>query len=339
MCAQGCVTFGELLLRLDPCGFERFVQAERFEARYTGSEANVAVSLAAFGVEVFAVSRVPDHEIGQACINYLRRFGLRTEFIARGGERLGIVFVETGASQRPTKVVYDRSHSSFCDLVPEEFDWDTILSGKQWFHFSGTAPALGGNVLAALEAALDASKRLGVRTSCDCNYRSNLWGPEEAGRVLSKLMDRVDVFVGGVEDPEKLFGVTPLPGKEADEKRRAEHAALRLQERFGFSWVALTLRAGSSSSQNRYAGMVRCSEGSFYSREYEIQIVDRIGAGDAFTAGIVFQILSGADPSRVVEFAAAAACFKHTVPGDFNHASVQEIEALLDGGQSGRVQR
>jgi 2-dehydro-3-deoxygluconokinase len=339
MYAQGCVTFGELLLRLDPCGFERFVQADRFEARYTGAEANVAVSLATFGIEAFAVSKVPNHEIGQACINCLRRFGVRTEFIARGGDRLGILFVETGASQRPTRVIYDRSHSSFRDLVPEEFDWDRILSGKQWFHFSGTAPALGENVLAALEAALDASKRLGVRTSCDCNYRSSLWGPEEAGRVLSKLMNRVDVFVGGVEDPEKIFGVTLPPGNQGDEKSHAEHAAIRLQDLFGFSWVALTLRAGSSSSQNRYAGMVRCSEGSFYSHEYEIQIVDRIGAGDAFSAGIVFQILSGANPSRVVEFAAAAACFKHTILGDFNHASVQEIDALLEGGQSGRVQR
>jgi 2-dehydro-3-deoxygluconokinase len=339
MCALGCVTFGELLLRLDPCGFERFVQAERFEVRYTGAEANVAVSLAVFGVEAFAVSRVPDHEIGQASINYLRRFGVRTEFIARGGERLGVLFVETGASQRPTKVIYDRRHSSFRDLVPAEFDWDRILSGKQWFHFSGTAPALGGNVLEALEAALDASKRLGVRTSCDCNYRSNLWEPEEAGRVLSKLMNRVDVFIGGVEDPEKIFGVMPSPGNQGNEKRRAEYAATRLQEKFGFSWVALTLRAGSSSSQNRFAGMVRCSDGSFYSREYDIQIVDRIGAGDAFTAGIVFKILSGAYPSRVVEFAAAAACIKHTIPGDLNLAAAQEIDALLEGGQSGRVQR
>jgi len=330
---KAVVTFGELLLRLDPPGMDRFTQAETFKARYTGAEANVAVSLAGFGVDAYAVSKVPEHEIGQACVNYLRRFGVNTDFIVRGGDRLGVLYVETGCSQRPSKVIYDRNHSSIREVRPGEFDWDRIFAGKQWFHFSGTAPALGTNVAAVLEEALDAAKRLGVTTSCDCNYRSKLWGPEEAGRVLSSLLNRVDVFIGGVEDAEKLFGVS------VPENVGAEYAAQRLRELFGFTWVAMTLRSGVSASANHYAGMVCCAKGCAFSRDYEIQIVDRVGAGDAFTAGLVFQILSGADAAYVVEFAAAAACLKHTIPGDFNLVSVQEVNQLLEGGQAGRVQR
>lgn len=333
------VVFGELLLRLDPPGPERFIQAETFKARYTGAEANVAVSLAGFGVAAYAVSRVPEHEIGQACINYLRRYGVNTDFIVRGGDRLGILYVETGFSQRPSKVIYDRNHSSIREAERGEFDWSRILESKHWFHFSGTAPALGANVIAVLDDALNTARRLGITTSCDCNYRSKLWGTEEAGRVLSGLMDRVDVFVGGVEDAEKLFGIGAPSSLAGDERAGAEQAARRLCDRFGFKWVAMTLRSGVSASVNRYAGMVCCAEGCFFSRDYEIQIVDRVGAGDAFTAGIVFQILSGAKASRVVEFAAAAACLKHTIAGDFNLVSVEEVEQLVEGGDSGRVQR
>ena len=330
---KAVVTFGELLLRLDPPGMDRFTQAETFKARYTGAEANVAVSLAGFGADAYAVSKVPEHEIGQACVNYLRRFGVNTDFIIRGGDRLGVLYVETGCSQRPSKVIYDRNHSSIREVRPGEFDWNRILAGKEWFHFSGTAPALGKNVVAVLEEALDAAKRLGITTSCDCNYRSKLWGPEEAGRVLSSLLNRVDVFIGGVEDAEKLFGVS------VPENAGAEYAAQRLRELFGFTWVAMTLRSGASASSNHYAGMVCCAQECAFSRDYEIQIVDRVGAGDAFTAGLVFQILSGADAARAVEFAAAAACLKHTIPGDFNLVSAQEVNQLLEGGQAGRVQR
>lgn len=333
------VTFGELLLRLDPPGMDRFAQAETFRARYTGAEANVAVSLAGFGVDAYAVSKVPEHEIGQACINYLRRYGVNTDYIVRGGDRLGVLYVETGFSQRPSKVIYDRNHSSIREVQAGEFDWGRILAGKQWFHFSGTAPALGQNVVAVLDEALDAAKRLGVTTSCDCNYRSKLWGPEEAGRVLSGLLNGVDVFVGGVEDAQKLFGITVPENLRNQETASSAHAAQRLRDKFGFAWVAMTLRSGTSASINRYAGMVCSEQGCAFSRDYEIQIVDRVGAGDAFTAGIVFQILSGAEPAHVVEFAAAAACLKHTIPGDFNLVSVQEVEQLLEGGQAGRVQR
>ncbi|HPA05040.1 MAG TPA: sugar kinase [Candidatus Hydrogenedentes bacterium] len=333
------VTFGELLLRLDPFGMDRLTQAETFRARYTGAEANVAVSLAGFGVHAYAVSKVPAHEIGQACINYLRRFGVDTGFIVRGGERLGVLYVETGFSQRPAKVLYDRSHSSIRDLQPCELDWEQILAGKHWFHFSGTAPALGDNVTAVLEEALDTGKRLGVTTSCDCNYRSKLWEPADAGRVLSRLFSRVDVCIGGVEDAEKLFGVRVPRNVRRREGAAAEYAAQRLRELFGFAWVGMTLRGGASASVNDYSGLVCCAEGCFGSRPYQIQIVDRIGAGDAFTAGMVFQILSGAEPARVVEFAAAAACLKHTIPGDFNLVSADEVEELLRGGEAARVRR
>jgi len=336
---KSVVAFGELLLRLDPPGMDRFVHADSFRARYTGAEANVAAALAGFGVDAYAVSKVPEHEIGQACVNYLRRFGVDTDYIARGGDRLGILYVETGCSQRPSKVIYDRNHSSIREVRPGEFDWERILCGKDWFHFAGTAAALGKNVVAVLEEALDTARRMGVKTSCDCNYRSKLWGPKEAGRILSGLFDRVNLLVAGVEDAEKLFGVDIPANLQGQENARAEFAAYRLRERFGFTEVAMSLRSGASASVNRYAGMMAGAQGCAFSREYEIQIVDRVGAGDAFTAGIIFQVLSGADAQRTVEFAAAAGCLKHTIPGDFGLMSVQEVEQLVQGGQSGRVQR
>jgi len=339
MSRAGFVAFGELLLRLDTPGFERFVQAETFGARYTGGEANVAISLAGWGVDTWIISRVPEHELGQACINYLRRYGVDTTFVARGGDRLGILYVETGASQRPSKVIYDRAHSSIRDIAPGLFDWNRILKGKRWFHVSGTAPALGETVAAVVEEALTAARRLGVTTSCDCNYRSKLWGADEAGRVLSRLLQQVDVFIGGIEDADKLFGIRPPAAMHGDENACAQYAAAGLRERFGFDWVAMTLRHGGSASVNRYAGMISGKEGAFFSRDYEIQIVDRIGAGDAFTAGVIHQLMAGAGGARAVEFAVAAACLKHTIPGDFNLVSVAEVEQLLDGGQAGRVQR
>ena len=324
------VTFGELLMSLCPKGYDRFVQAEAFTAKYTGAEANVGASLAHFGFEAYAVSRVPEHEIGQACINYLRRYGINTEYVARGGERLGLLYLETGASQRASKVIYDRTHSSIRDAQRDEFDWRTILSGKDWFHFSGTAPALGGNVRAILDDALRTAHALGVPVSCDCNYRSKLWGIEEAGRVLTELMPFVDCFIGGREDAGKLFGI------HADTE---SEAAVRLRERFGFRWAAMTLRQGVSASINKLAGLLGCDSGCFVSREYEMQIVDRVGGGDAFTAGIIYGLLSGFEPQRTVEFAAAASCLKHSIPGDFNLVSAEEVEQLLAGGESGRVQR
>jgi 2-dehydro-3-deoxygluconokinase len=325
------VTFGELLLSLCTKGHHRFVQAGEFVARYTGAEANVAVSLSHFGLETYAVSKVPEHEIGQACINYLRQYGVNTDHVVRGGERLGVLYLETGASQRPSKVIYDRAHSSIREARREEFDWRRILSGKDWFHFSGTAPALGANVRAVLADALNAAREMGVPVSCDCNYRSKLWGVEEAGRVLADLMPFVDCFIGGREDAEKLFGIG-AGGSESN-------AAAQLRDRFGFKWVAMTLRHGVSASVSHLAGLLCAHAGCFTSREYEMQIVDRVGGGDAFTSGLVYGLLTGFELQRVIEFATAASCLKHSVPGDFNLVSVEEVEQLIAGDASGRVQR
>jgi 2-dehydro-3-deoxygluconokinase len=324
------VTFGELLMSLCPKGHDRFVQTSEFQTRYTGAEANVGASLAGFGFDAYAVSKVPEHEIGQACVNYLRRFGINTDYVVRGGNRLGLLYLETGASQRATKVIYDRAHSSFCEVRPEEFDWKSIFAGKDWFHFSGTAPALSDAVRVVLTDALKTARELGVTVSCDCNYRSKLWGLEEAGLVLGELMPSVDCFIGGREDADKLFGVRAKDEKEAAQK---------LRERFGFKWVAMTLRKGLSASVNRLAGLLCCDEGCRVSREYEMQIVDRVGGGDAFTAGLIYGILQGCDAQSVVEFAVAASCLKHSIPGDFNLVSADEVEQLLAGDQSGRVQR
>jgi 2-dehydro-3-deoxygluconokinase len=335
--ASRFVAFGELLLRLDPRGHDRLVQAEEFRARYTGAEANVAVSLACFGRDAAVVSRVPDHEIRQACVNYLRRFGVDVGGVVRGGDRLGIVYVETGASQRPSRVVYDRTGTSLREARPEEFDWDRLLTGRDWFHFSGTAPALGPNVQAVLKDALRAARRLGLTVSCDANYRSKLWGPEEAGRVLGDLLEEVDAFIGGAEDAEKVFGIRPPPGASPAEFR--VEAAAVLRRRFGLRHVAMTIRGGDSASEGRLAGFIADGAGAWESREYEMEIVDRIGGGDAFTAGIVHGLLAGWEPSRTVEFAAAAACLKHSVPGDFNLVTAEEVEALVAGRGGSRVVR
>lgn len=327
--AKSVVTFGELLLRLDTRGYERFVQSEGFVARYTGGEANVAAELAQWGVETFAVSKVPDHEIGQACVNYLRRFNINTDWVLRGPGRLGVLYVETGASQRPSKVVYDRDHTCFRGIRRGELDWDAILRDKDWFHFTGTAPALGANVLAALKDGLRAAKRKKVTVSFDCNYRSTLWKREEAARVLKGLMEYVDVFVGTHHDARTMFGIDAQP---------AESAAL-LRRRFGFRAVAYTLREGSSVSGNRFGGLLCDAKGCDVSRAYDMQTVDRIGGGDAFTGGIIYTMMSRWRRRKAIEFAAAAGCLKHSIPGDFNLVSLDEVHALVAGDGSGRIQR
>ncbi len=332
------VTFGELLLSLSAKNHQRLLQAEEFVARYTGAEANVAVSLAQLGFEAFAVSKVPAHEIGQACINTLRRYGVHTDYIVRGGDRLGLLYMEQGASDRPSKVIYDRSPSSIRQLRPGELDWDAILTGKDWFHFSGTAPALGKEVVEALTAGLTAARRLGVAVSCDCNYRSKLWSMEEAGRTLASLLPYCNVLICGKDDPERIFGLVPQRA-ELPQAEHEQHMAELLRQRFDLDCVAMTFRQSVSASVNGWSAMLCRRDGCRRSRHYEIQIVDRVGGGDAFAAGLIFGLLSDYPPQRAIDFAAAAACLKHSVPGDFNLVSREEVEQLLTGGQSGRVQR
>jgi len=326
---KSLVAFGELLLRLDARGHERFVQSESFVARYTGGEANVAASLSQWGIDTFAVSKVPDHEIGQACVNYLRRFNINTDWVLRGPGRLGILYVETGASQRPSKVIYDRDHSCFRGIRRSEFDWNVILCGKDWFHFTGTAPALGSNVLAVLKDGLRAAERRGVTVSFDCNYRSALWSRDEAARVLESLMEYVDVFIGTHHDARTLFGIDAEPSESAAQLRR----------RFGFRCVAYTLREGANASVNRFAGLLCDARGCDVSRAYDMQMVDRIGGGDAYSGALIYALLMRWPRRESVEFAAAAGCLKHSIAGDFNLVSLEEVQQLVTTGESGKVQR
>ncbi len=343
MAGKKIVAFGELLLRLTPRGFGRFVQADEFDVRYTGAEANVAVSLVNFGMEAYAVSKVPDNEIGQACINYLTRFRVNTDYVARGGERLGLFYLETGAAQRASKIVYDRSHSAIRESRPEDYDWEAICSGKDWFHFSGTAPALGENVQRGLEDGLKAAKKHGLIVSCDLNYRAKLWGPQEACRVMTRLMQYVDVLIGNEEDSEKVFGIKAEGSHVARGRLVADsykQVAEQLVRRFGFKQVATTLRESISASANGWAGLLYDGAKHYLSRKYEINpIVDRVGGGDSFTGGLIYGMLSKFDLQRCVDFAVAASCLKHSILGDFNLVSVQEVETLMAGDASGRVQR
>ena len=325
---KSLVAFGDLLL-LDTKGHERFVQSGEFVARYTGGEANVAAALSQWGVDAFAVSKVPDHELGQACVNYLRRFAINTDWVLRGPGRIGILYVETGASQRPSKVVYDRDHTCFRGIRRGELDWNAVLRGRDWLHFTGTAPALGSSVLAVLKDGLRAARRKGVTVSFDCNYRSALWSRKEASRVLAGLMEFVDVFIGTHHDARTLFGIDAEPAESAAQVRR----------QFGFRAVAYTLREGGSASVNRFSGLLCDAGGCDVSRAYDMQMVDRIGGGDAFSAGLIYALLMGWPRRRSIEFAAAAGCLKHSIPGDFNLVSVEEVRELAEKGESGRVRR
>lgn len=336
------VCFGEIMLRLSTPGYLRFVQAASFDASYGGGEANVAVSLANFGLDARFVTRVPDNPVGQGAVNYLRKFGVDTSFIARGGERLGIYFLETGASQRPSRVIYDRAHSAMACAAPEDFPWRNILAGARWFHFTGITPALGEQVAGITLQAVREAKELGLTVSCDLNYRKKLWSPEEADRVMSRLVEYVDVCIANEEDAEKVFGIRAV---DTDVARGAlsdagyRDVARRLADRFGFKHVAITLRESRSASDNGWSALL-CDGREFYrSRKYEIRVVDRVGGGDAFAGGLIYALLAGRPPREAVDFAVAASCLKHTVPGDFNMVTVEEVEALAGGDASGRVQR
>jgi 2-dehydro-3-deoxygluconokinase len=337
------VLFGDLLLRLNPPGLERLVQAAQLEVRFTGAEANAGVSLVNYGVDAAVVSRVPDTDLGQACINYLRRFGLDTTHVNRVDGRLGILLVEAGVAQRPTKVIYDRSGTAFATGGPDDYPWDEILDGADWLHFSGTAPAMGGGVAAALELGVRAARSLGIQVSCDLNYRAMLWSPERAGQIMSRLMPHVTVLIGNEEDAHTVFGVR-ADGTDVRAGRLAhkdyEAVSRRLVERFGFRYVATTLRESVSASINRWSCMLADGESAWRSRVYEINpIVDRVGAGDAFSGALILALLENRDPQRAVDFAAAASCLKHSVPGDFNLVSRRDVERLVAGDASGRVQR
>jgi 2-dehydro-3-deoxygluconokinase len=336
------ITFGEIMLRLAPEGYYRFVQAQSFGATYGGGEANVAVSLANFGLDAAFVTRLPKHEIGQAAVNSLRQFGVDTSKIIRGGDRVGIYFLEKGASQRPSRVIYDRAGSAIAAASPGDFDWNRIFQGARWFHFTGITPALGDTVAAITLEACKAAKEGGLTVSCDLNYRKNLWSKEKAGEVMARLMPFVDVCIANEEDAADVFGIhaensNVTAGTISHEGYR--EVAKTLADRFGFRKVAITLRESVSANDNNWAAMYYDGKECYVSRKYAVRIVDRVGGGDSFGAGLIYAGLMGLGPQETVEFAVAASCLKHSIEGDFNQVSVEEVKKLAGGDASGRVQR
>ena len=338
------VTFGELMLRLQPYHYERFVQCDHVEFTFGGGEANVAVSLANFGQDAAYVTKLPAHAIGQAAVNSLRRYGVDTTKIVRGGSRIGIYFNEKGAAQRGSVCIYDRAHSAIQEADPAEFDWDAIFEGVDWFHFTGITPALGPNMVQACEDACKAAKAKGVKISCDLNYRGKLWTRQQAREAMTKLCRYVDVCISNEEDAKDVFGIeaeaTDICGGKLNHEGY-KSVARQLADQFGFEMVAITLRESRSASDNGWSAMLcNVAKNEFcFSRQYDVHIVDRVGGGDSFGAGLIYSLLSGKDTQAAVEFAAAASALKHSIEGDYNMVTVAEVEKLAGGDGSGRIQR
>lgn len=347
------VTFGEVMLRLASPGFQRFTQTRSFEAIYGGGEANVAVSLANYGEQVAFVTRLPRNELGDACLISLRGYGIRTEHIARGGDRIGIYFLETGAAQRGSKVIYDRANSSFATIQTGMIDWKTVFEGADWFHWTGITPAVSQGAAEVCQEAIVAARELGITVSTDLNYRAKLWKwGKSAGEVMTDLVSMCDVAVGNEEDAEKVFGIKAPESDVGAGKVEADHYRFvceELNKKFpSLKTISITLRGSLSASHNTWSGVLwtcpgpgRQKEAAFYSAPvYSIlPIVDRVGGGDAFMGGLIYALRKYEDPQKALNFAAAAACLKHSIIGDFNAVSVSEVESLMGGDASGRVSR
>lgn len=336
------VTFGEIMLRLNPEGYYRFTHAERFEASYAGGEANVAVSLANYGVDAAFVSKVPAHEIGQCAVNALRRYGVDTKHMIRGGKRLGTYYVEKGASQRASKVIYDREYSAIAMASKEDFNWDEIFDGADWFHWTGITPALGGELPQICLEACKAAKERGIIISCDLNYRKKLWTPKQANEVMSELIKYVDVCIANEEDAKDVFGIE-AEGTDINAGKLNHEGyisvARQICQQFGCKKVAITLRGSITASDNDWAAMLYTDEQAYFSPTYRVHIIDRVGGGDSFGGGLIYALLMEKAPQDAINFAVAASCLKHTIEHDFNLVSVSEVEALAGGNASGRVQR
>lgn len=340
--AKKVITFGEIMLRLAPEGYYRFVQSDKYGATFGGGEANVAVSLANYGFDAGFVTKLPKHEIGQAAVNSLRQFGVDTSKITRGGERVGIYFLEKGASQRPSKVIYDRAGSSIATATTADFNWTEIFEGVDWFHFTGITPALGDNVAAICTEACKAAKERGITISCDLNYRNKLWSKEKAGQVMGELCRYVDVCIANEEDASDVFGIKAANTDVTSGKVNHEgykDVAKQLADRFEFSKVAITLRGSISANDNNWAAMLYDGKDFYFSKSYLMHIVDRVGGGDSFGGGLIYACLNDFAPQETIEFAVAASCLKHSIEGDFNQVTVDEVKKLAGGDASGRVQR
>jgi len=336
------VTLGEIMLRLSTPGFERFVQADSFDVCYGGGEANCCVSLSNYGLDTRFVTKVPANEIGQSAVNALRRYGVDTSFISRGGDRLGIYFLESGASQRPSKVIYDRAHASIAEAKADEFNWDEIFEGVDWFHFTGITPALSDEAAELTLAALKAAKEKGITVSVDLNYRKKLWSQKKAQEVMTGLMEYVDVCIGNEEDAENVFGISAADtdiSKGEISHAAYEEVARQIIGKFGVKLVASTLRESYSASDNGWSAILFDGEKSYLSKKYDLRIVDRVGGGDSFASGLIYGLVTEMPHQEALEFAVAASALKHTIPGDTNHVSKEEVLALAGGDGSGRVQR
>lgn len=336
------VTFGEIMLRLAPENYLRFVQSDKYDATFGGAEANVAVSLANYGICASFVTKLPEHEIGQAAINSLRKYGVDVSGVERGGERVGIYFCEKGASQRPSKVIYDRVGSSFATATCNDFNWEKILDGAEWFHFTGITPALSDNVAQICAAALNVCRKKKIPVSCDLNFRKKLWSKEKAGNVMGELCKYVDYCIANEEDAKDVFGIeadgSDITGGKLDRNGYVS-VAEKLAARFGFKGVAVTLRESKSASDNDWSGMLYAGGKAYFSKKYSVHIVDRVGGGDSFGGGLIYALLNNYEPQKAIEFAVSASCLKHSIEGDYNHATVSEVAALAGGDGSGRVIR
>ena len=338
------VTFGELMLRLQPYNYLRFTQTDTLEATFGGGEANVSVSLANYGLNAAFVTKLPAHAIGQSAVNSLRRYGVDTSMIVRGGSRVGIYYNEKGAAQRPSVCIYDRANSAIAEAAREDFDWDKIFEGADWFHFTGITPALGGNLVEICKDACKAAKAHGVKISCDLNYRGKLWTRDEARAAMTELCQYVDVCISNEEDAKDVFGIEAENTDISSGKLNHEgykSVAKQLADKFGFEMVAITLRESHSAFDNDWSAMLyNVAKNEYcFSKKYSLHIIDRIGGGDSFGGGLIYSLLNGKDTQAAVEFAVAASALKHSIEGDYNMVTVPEVEKLAGGDASGRVQR
>ena len=336
------VTLGEIMLRLSPEGSNRFVQTDSFRIIPGGGEANVAVSLANYGHEAYFVTKLPKHEIGQIAVNALRRYGVNTQYIARGGERVGLYYAETGASMRPSKVIYDRAHSAIAEADVTDFDFDKIMEGAQWFHWSGITPAISDKAAELTRQACEAAKRHGVTVSVDLNFRKKLWTSEKAISIMKPLMKYVDVCIGNEEDAMLCLGFKPEADVEGGKTDASGYYGIfkGMMDEFGFKYVVSTLRESYSATHNGWKALIYNGKEFYESKHYDIDpIIDRVGGGDSFSGGLIHGLLTKDSQADALEFAVAASALKHTIPGDFNLVSEDEVNSLAGGNANGRVQR
>lgn len=336
------VTLGEIMLRLSTPGNTRFIQSDSFDVVYGGGEANVAVSCANYGHDAYFVTKLPKHEIGQSAVNALRKYGVHTDYIVRGGDRVGIYYLESGASMRPSKVIYDRAHSAIAEADADEFDFDSIMTGADWFHWTGITPAISDKAAELVRLACEAAKRHGVTVSVDLNFRKKLWTKEKAQSIMKPLMKYVDVCIGNEEDAELCLGFKPNADVASGKTDAEGYKGIfeKMVQTFGFKYVISTLRESLSASHNGWKAMIYNGKDFYISKHYDIfPIVDRVGGGDSFAGGIIHGLMTKPNQKEALEFAVAASALKHTINGDFNLVSKEEVEALAGGDASGRVQR